>query len=259
MQPDPQTLPSRDAGISQHRKAFSLSELLVAIAIIVILAAILLPVISSVRSRAAAVECVARQRATFSAITTYMTDHNGRIHLYSNYEENASWAKELFAKGYTEGSREMLVCPAAGPEKYDPEITDEVPDDPNASEFNSFGMSFPGFANWMRVPRWPEFIVSPSLCSRPAEQIFFGDAAKLADAGRSEPQNFYVVYNGEGCLHLRHSGKAMVTFADGHVEAIGPSEIGRFYEKVESDPNASLKFSGAPSVMDGSGNLISAR
>lgn len=64
--------------------AFTLIELLTVIAIVGILAAILIPVVSRVRASARATECVSNLRQLSSAATLYAQDNRGR--LPTNYD-----------------------------------------------------------------------------------------------------------------------------------------------------------------------------
>lgn len=71
--------------ISPRREhAFTLIELLTVIAIVGILAAILIPVVSRVRASARATECVSNLRQLSSAVTLYAQDNRGR--LPTNYD-----------------------------------------------------------------------------------------------------------------------------------------------------------------------------
>ena len=93
------------------------------------------------------------------------------------------------------------------------------------------------------------------MAEKPAKQMLLGNATK---GDGSEAKNFYVLYNGEGILHLVHGGKANVTFADGHVELIGPEELRRFRDDLQEEPGNFGAAGFDPKVMDADGNIISA-
>jgi prepilin-type N-terminal cleavage/methylation domain-containing protein/prepilin-type processing-associated H-X9-DG protein len=203
------------------RHAFTLIEMLVVIAIIALLISMIVPAIGSALERAERVECASRQHATHSAILSYLTDHHGKIHLYSNYTENSSWGKELSMKGYLDKNTKSLVCPSTYPDHYDP-----------AEEFWSFGMNFHGPAGWMPGGSpVAEYFIAPMNVKWPSSQIFLGDSTYI-NPPNGPTKDLYVFSNGEGCLHLRHRGRANVTYADGHVESVDLERIGEFAKKV---------------------------
>lgn len=232
---------------SSTRAAFTLIEMLVVIAIIAVLAALLVPAVTSALDSAKRVKCASGQRSTHQALMSYLIDHGGKIHLYSSYTENASWGKELVVNGYLGGDRRSIVCPSTFPVEYDPDI----------NEFYTYGICFPGFGNWIQSSRSPEYIIRPMDSARPSNQILLGDATYVHP--QSGPvKDLYVFYNGEGCLHLRHGGKANVTYVDGHVRAIDEKGIREFAEEIRDAPVASAK-NFDPKVMTEKGKVISLR
>lgn len=116
-------------------KSFTLIELLVVIAIIAILAAILMPALSSARERAKSNTCLNNLKQCGLAINQYIDDHGSMIiHCNVAGNSNLSWSmliskdvKELHTKNNTGrgqlknyggnylGSKNAVLCPSASP------------------------------------------------------------------------------------------------------------------------------------------------
>lgn len=96
------------------RNAFTLIELLTVIAIVGILAAILIPVVGSVRESARGSKCLSNLRQIGTAIVVYSEDIDGRI-LASRFEDQNGvlrhyWHRELWTyAGYEEASYQRDV------------------------------------------------------------------------------------------------------------------------------------------------------
>lgn len=87
------------------KTAFTLLELMAAIAIVALLAALLVPVASKMLDRANEAECVSRLRALGSAVHLFAADHDGKV--VTNGRENP------FASGY--GRAFFLLGPYIAP------------------------------------------------------------------------------------------------------------------------------------------------
>lgn len=99
-----------------HRRGFTIVELLVAISIIAILIAMLLPAISQARKAASRLDCMSRVRQQGIAFHLYANDHDRRLPRKSWNEFNpliTSHQDKLFT--YTGGDLETWICPQFGP------------------------------------------------------------------------------------------------------------------------------------------------
>ena len=96
------------AGTAAGKKGFTLIELLVVIAVIAILAALLLPVLSSAKRRGWDITCINNLRQISVAGLMYMGD-TGQTVLNISADHQDSWCGSLGPYGVTCGS---LLCPA---------------------------------------------------------------------------------------------------------------------------------------------------
>ncbi len=225
-----------------HTSAFTLVEFLVVIAIIAILAAMLLPVYARSRSAAQRADCVSNLRQLGLATQLYWNENNENgFPLWTKVDGTGkTWwfgwlgdgqdgqrtfdlsAGALFRYLYGNNVRLCPVLnPAANPQ-FQPKGTNTI---------FSYGCNRYVFV----APSQPP--VNTCQLVRPTETALFADAASVDNflQPKAELKEWYYLdletnyasMNNYPNGHFRHSGKANVTFADGHVgvEAMVPGSL----------------------------------
>ena len=97
-------------------RAFTLTELLIVIGLLALLAALMLPVVGRMRSTAAAVACMSNLRQVCAAWTMSMSEDRGRLIDYANHTGRVDEAWKGYWTGAAEQARlpkTALLCPAA--------------------------------------------------------------------------------------------------------------------------------------------------
>ena len=121
------------------RRAFTLTEVLVVIAVIAILAALLLPVLSRAKDSGRRAACTSNLHQLFIATSLYAADHEG---VYPPDSATHHWPHQLFS-GYE--NLDVLLCPAdpAAAQPSGPVSPDTAP---RSFVMNSFADEFGGTA-----------------------------------------------------------------------------------------------------------------
>ena len=178
----------------QIRVGFTLTEVLVVIGIIAILAAILLPFVKSAREGAMRTACVNKLKQMAPAYIMYADDNNGFLPPYWN-ESNFGWMEGLNV--YMEGERDFFQsawhrCPGA---KRMTGIYD----------YNYRQNAFWDLTGFAGSQRWPDSTVRLSQFVNPSKAIL--NYCCWAHAGNPiEPIN-------------THEKGRPVLYVDGHVES----------------------------------------
>lgn len=241
----------------RSRRAFSLVELLVVIAIIAILVALLLPALSAAKARAKQAQCINNQKQLGLGMKMYVDDnHNTFPGIASRHYgyQSADWiywrTNTALYPPFTQSpiltslpgeSRPSLRCPLDTDDTYreDYNYGDDYGPYLFSYSFNGYGLDPNGNNLGMSsvidassgtpvvYPFREASVKNPAAKIMLAEEPVSGnssdnpvaDGKPIAD-GRWIPSPIpgYTV----DPLTLRHSGKADVTFADGHVLAVTP-------------------------------------
>jgi len=230
---------TRRAGV-QRGGAFTLLELLVVVGIIAILAAILLPVLSAAKKRAAQATCINDLNQLGLGMHMYIDDSSGTFPGMASQHSGFQAADWIYWRTNTANppvekspivitlagaSRALFRCPldtddsarmaqadaVNGPYLYSYSLTsynvaNDV--DPGMSSVFTGGQSLPFKLSSVRNPSGKimlaEEVASDSSSDNPT-------GASVINDGRWMPED-------PDPLTARHNGRADVTFADGHVE-----------------------------------------
>ena len=213
--------------------AFTLTELVVVIAVIGIAAGVFLPVLARSKGSGQTARCASNLRQLAIAVNGYWDDHDGRTFRYRGAMTNNG---DVFWFGWlergSEGLREFdstagplypylknwnaTLCPSFSHrfEKFKPKAT---------SSTCGYGVNLHLTAtNLMNI----------DLVQRPGDTVAFADSAQVntfqAPASPSNPmiEEFYYVSTNdfEATAHFRHRRTANAVFCDGHVEREKPKE-----------------------------------
>ena len=234
----------RRAGPETLRRAFTLLELLVVIAIIAILAALLLPTLSAAKQKAAQTACLNNQRQLGAGMLMYVDDNGDSFpgwasqHAGFNASDWIYWRTNLtypqvekspIVRSLAGTRSELFRCPL---DRDDSQRLLESASDPDSGPYlysyslTSYGLDNdvnPGMTSILTGGQW--YVFKQTGIRNPAAKIML--AEEVASASRMEnPSGTKVINDGrwvpsEGDpLTARHRGRADVTFADGHTQAV---------------------------------------
>jgi len=204
------------------RRAFTLIEVLVVIAVLAILAALLLPVLSRAKDSGRRAACTSNLHQLFIATSLYAADHEG---VYPPDSATHHWPHQLFS-GYE--NLDVLRCPAdpAASQASGPVSPDTAP---RSFVMNSFADEFAASAP---QPSLSGSISagSPSTMNEyfvrlPSDTVIFGEKksgkpAFIVDVTSSSQSPLQVVE------HSRHGrGKALRTGGSNHAYADGSTRF----------------------------------
>jgi prepilin-type N-terminal cleavage/methylation domain-containing protein/prepilin-type processing-associated H-X9-DG protein len=237
------------------RGAFTLIELLVVIAIIAILAAILLPVLAAAKKKAAQAACINNQKQLGLGMKMYVQDNGDSFPgiasrkygyqsadwIYWRTDSNTypSFVKSPILTSIPGMQKPSLLCPLDNvttgrnsesyPDGYGPYLF--------SYSFNGYGLDANknnfGMSTIIDASGGSPvaYLFKEGSVKSPANKIMLAEEpgstaswdspdGNVINDGRWVPSN--LTGSTGDLLTIRHGGKADVTFADGHVEAVTP-------------------------------------
>lgn len=212
---------------STRRRAFTLVELLIVIAIVAIIAALLLPALSRARASAQRTQCGNNLHQLGIATHLYWDDNGGRAFRYRSHATNngvlywfgwiADGAEQMRAFDPTQGAlfpylkgRGVEHCPAFQHEAA-------------SFKLKARGLAYGYGYNLHLSPTKSVSPVSMNSVPRPSQTVLYADAAQVntfqPPASPTNPmlEEFYYVNSSEPTTHFRHNHQANAAFCDGHV------------------------------------------
>lgn len=239
-------IPTAAGGDDARLAAFTLTELLVVIVILGILASLIAASVISGKHKAREAECLANLRQQGLALSTFLTDH-GEFPLMMSARESDRypdhrrfWRAALFPEhlnqqGAIQGDPKVFDCPSASTPREFPETMGFADYGYNAwglgglisKPLLGIGGKGPGpiMEGRSMVARYSPPVAESEVLN-PSEMLAIGDSFNgwkgvikdgLAVMGRGPDVQEFMGSTARS--HRRHRGRANVLFCDGHVDA----------------------------------------
>jgi len=218
--------------------AFTLTELLVVIAVIVILAALILSATGKVRQAGNSTKCVANLRQIGIAMISYSSENGGYFPPHygrpffdpDKPDVFVGWAGHLApflgAPNYSGPISPIFYCASDPDATKRPPTATYVYNTPNPPWPISYGYNYQYFTtqlNWGN-----DEAVNARRIANPSSIIIVADSTAVSEGGESPDLIYWQTPNGKlSASKKRHHGKGYnAVFVDGHVEGLNYLKTG---------------------------------
>ncbi len=216
-------LPRPRAG---SRLGFTLIELLTVIAIIGILASILVPVVSRVRSSARNAQCVSNLRQTFMGYIQYVNDNRGRIPLgYASAADQTRYNLpynsgfiDYYSGSLPKDQKSVVGCPVQRANKEDRWAQDAWWSKQVFPRTYSLNIRLNQTGSGQ-----PNHLRSLSSFEAPSRTLLIGDGDNSDSGGNALYYN--AVLQPGRFPEPVHNDRANIVYLDGHVGSLRKSEV----------------------------------
>ncbi len=222
------------------RHTFTMIELLIVIAIIVILAAMLLPALNKARARGQSVACVNQLRQHGNLFILYGDSYNGKIYMYQSASGSSKYYSHFLNDGGFVNARTspLLVCPSIRSASTIPLYAPYGIYHPGTEE-NYYNATFNNAYTKVTDTDGAVYFVLVTAKLRKASEFFW-----LADTIKDwlEPSliGSAPVLNSKTArgFHFRHVHRCNMLYGDGHVSGNSARELHEELLKNNAKPNS---------------------
>ena len=240
----------------KKNNSFTLIELLVVIAIIAILAAILMPALSSARERAKTSSCANNLKNLAFAMQQYADNNNGKAKAFTTSDSDSTsknssnrfvgpaW-KAIYPMTllpyiggayYVDSTEAALhdaakqaICPSGRrDDKVNTFLTSNDGNSPNASySFNTYVTSYDSMLGATGKNRFSVFakVWNPSTrCLVADVTLYNNELSDTCGTNNTSGSRYYGLYRFD-YMALRHNGGSNAAFCDGHVEYLTGDKV----------------------------------
>jgi prepilin-type N-terminal cleavage/methylation domain-containing protein/prepilin-type processing-associated H-X9-DG protein len=217
------------------RRAFTLVELLIVIAVIAILAAILLPTLGNAKLSARRITCVNNLRQLGLASQMYWDDHEGDTFRYMTGASNGGTIYWFgWIEAWTPGNEGQRAFDATAGALYPflggrgVEVCPSLDYNSRLFKAKATGAAYGYGYNLHLAASVTQPPIKINRVTRPSDIALLADAGQINDfqepASADNPllEEFYYINDTEPTVHFRHNRRANVLYCDGHVDPERP-------------------------------------